>query len=355
MADQTGNKRPVVSLVTPAYNEDSILTENLGILCAYMESLEDAYRWELVIVDDGSSDRTGELAEAFAEHRDNVRVIHHRVNFGLGQALRTAFEHCRGEYVVTFDVDLSYTPDHIERLLAHIRSTGAGIVVASPYMPGGSSANVPRRRLVASKWANRLLSVAATAELSTLTGMVRAYSADLLRRLSLRASGMEINPEIIYKTLLLKERIEEIPARLEWLPQAEGEVSRSSSMKMARQTGSVLMSGFLFRPVTLLVAPGLAILAFAVWVNAWMFIHFVNEYRALPDGVWIFDRASSAVATAFGEFPHTFVVGGIALMLAIQMISLGLLALQARAYFEEMFHLGTTIHSHRKRRGDAVI
>ncbi|MCP3958814.1 MAG: glycosyltransferase family 2 protein [bacterium] len=343
-------------MVTPAYNEEAILTENLGILCSYMESLEDRFRWELVIVDDGSRDRTAELADAFAEDRENVRVVHHRVNLGLGRALRTAFEHCRGEYVVTFDVDLSYTPDHIERLLERILDSGASVVVASPYMAGGSVANVPLKRLLASRWANRLLSVATTARISTLTGMVRVYSAELLRRLDPRATGMEINPEIIYKAVLLRERIEEIPARLEWRPAkprepaAQGSsAQRSSSMKMARQTASVLMSGFLFRPVTLLVAPGILILLFAVYVNAWMLVHFLGEYLALPGEMWIFDRASAAVEAAFRQFPHTFVVGGIALMLGVQMIGLGVLALQARAYFEELFHLGTTIHGHSRR------
>ncbi len=348
---QAGDQRPLVSLAIPAYNEESILAQNLEILGAYMASIEDRYRWEMVIVDDGSLDQTGELAEAFARGRDSVRVLHHRVNLGLGRALRTAFLDCRGDYVVTFDVDLSYSPDHIARLLARIERTGAGVVVASPYMPGGSAANVPWHRRIASRWANRLLSTAVTSRLSTVTGLVRAYSADLLRRLDLRSAGMEINSEIVHKTLLLGGRIDEIPARLEWLPQPAGGIGRRSNMRMAKQTASVLMSGFLFRPVTFLVGPGLLILLFAVWVNIWTLIHFVTAFRTLPPGGWIFDRASSAVEAAFRDFPHTFVVGGIALMLAILMIGLGVLALQARAYFEELFHLGTTIHGHSRRRG----
>ncbi len=351
-AGRAASQRPLVSLVVPAYDEQSILAENLEILGAYMASLEHRFRWEMVIVDDGSRDRTGELAERFAGDRDNVRVHHHRINLGLGRALRTAFQDCRGDYVVTFDVDLSYAPDHIARLLERIEQTGAGVVVASPYMSGGRTANVPWRRRVASRWANRLLSTAATTRVSTVTGMVRAYSADLLRRLDLRATGMEVNPEIVHKALLLGDRIDEIPARLEWLPQEAAVGHRQSSMKMAKQTSSVLMSGFLFRPVTFLVGPGLVILLFAFWVNVWTLIHFVRAFRVLPPSPWIFDRASGAVEAAFRDFPHTFVVGGIALMLAILMIGLGVLALQARAYYEELFHLGTTIHGHSRRRRD---
>ena len=342
-------RRPLVSLVVPAYNEEVILRDNLQVLCTYMESVADRYQWELVIVDDGSRDRTGEVADAFADTRDEVLVIHHRINGGLGRALRTAFENCRGDYVVTFDVDLSYTADHIGRLLDRIVETGAGVVAASAYMSGGQVANVPWSRLLASRWANRLLSIAASSRLSTLTCMVRAYSTSLLRRLDLRATGMEINSEIIYKAMLLRERVEEMPARLAWHPEEAESLPRRSSMRMARQTASVLLSGFLFRPVTLLVAPGCLILLFAAYVNAWMFIHFLREFSAMSGDLWIFDRASAAVEASFRQFPHTFVVGGIALMLAIQMIGLGALALQSRAYFEELFHLGTTMHGRSRR------
>ena len=134
---------PLVSLVVPAYNEAQIIERNLTNLCEYMQSLEDTYRWELIIVNDGSTDETGERAEAFARKRDNVHVLQHPVNLRLGQALRFAFDNCGGDYIVTMDVDLSYSPDHIQKLVAKITETGAKIVIASPYMKGGTVSSVP--------------------------------------------------------------------------------------------------------------------------------------------------------------------------------------------------------------------
>ena len=124
--------RPLVSLVVPAYNEASLVDKHLTELCHQMESLEHEYRWEVVVVNDGSTDETGVLAEAFARARNNIHVLHHSKNFGLGQAFRTAFQYCRGDYIVTLDMDLSYSPDHIEKLLSAITKTNAKIVVASP-------------------------------------------------------------------------------------------------------------------------------------------------------------------------------------------------------------------------------
>jgi glycosyltransferase involved in cell wall biosynthesis len=336
--------RPLVSLVVSVYNESAILETNLHSLCQYMKSLEDEYHWEIILINDGSRDNTGALAEIFARGRDNVRVFHHVKNFGLGQAFQLAFDHCRGDYIVTLDIDLSYSPDHIQRLLTEIRETKAEIVVASPYMAGGKTSDVPWLRRTLSIWANRFLSITAKGNVSTLTGMVRAYDAKFLRALNLKSTGMEINPEIIYKAMLLHAHVEEIPAHLDWhLQKAEG-TQRRSSMRMLRHTFAVLLSGFLFRPMMFFITPGLALLLFAFYVNTWMIIHFLDQYRNLPQYTWFFSRASAAVAAAYQQSPHTFIVGGLTSMLAIQLMSLGILALQSKSYFEEIFHLGTTIH-----------
>ena len=343
---------PLVSLLLPAYNEAAIVEKNLATLYEYMQSLEKEYRWEIVIVNDGSKDNTGELIEAFARARKNVQVIHHPTNFGLGQALKTGFNHCRGDYIVTMDVDLSYSPDHIRRLLAKMRDTGAKIVLASPYMKGGGVSSVPKLRRVLSIGANRFLSFAARGNLSTLTGMVRAYDGRFLKTLNLKSMGMEVNPEVIYKAKMLRARIEEIPASLDWHLQRTTAPTRKSSMKVLRHTMSVLLSGFLFRPVMFFIVPGLLSLLLSLYANAWVLIHSVDHWGRLSQYPTFSTRASAAVAGAFAEAPHTFIIGGMTLMVAIQMISLGILALQSKQYFEEVFHLGTTIFRNARERGE---
>lgn len=336
-------RKPLVSLVVPALNEATIVQQNLLRLCEYMRSLEAQYDWEIVFINDGSRDDTGELAEAFARKRKNVRVFHHITNFGLGQAFKFAFRHCRGDYIVTLDVDLSYEPEHIGRLLEKIRTTRAKIVLASPYMQGGRISNVPRLRRILSIWANRFLSLFAHGHLSTLTCMVRAHDGDFVRSLNLRATGMEVMPEMIYKAMILRARIEQIPAHLNW-GAAQGAPRRRSSMRILRQIFSTLLSGFLFRPFMFFIAPGLLLLTFSLYVNTWMFIHFFEQYfdPALaigPGG----DRISAALAGAYELYPYTFIVGLLSLMLSIQVISLGIMALQSKNYFEEIFHLASGI------------
>jgi glycosyltransferase involved in cell wall biosynthesis len=336
--------RPLVSILVPAYNESALIAKNLSILCDYMKTLENEYRWELVVVNDGSTDRTGELADAFAESHPNVRVLHHPSNFGLGQALRFGFRNCRGSYIVTLDLDLSYAPEHVAELLGVLRRTGAKVVAASPYMEGGRITNVPWLRRVLSVWANRFLSFAAKGSLSTLTGMVRAYDARFLRSLSLRSMGYEINPEIVHKATLLRGKIEESPAHLDWSLQRAPETNRRSSVKFVAQTASVLLSGFLFRPVIFFIVPGTLLLLFALYVGAWAVIHFLDQWPNFTQYTWFFDRASAALAASFAQFPHTFIVGSISLLLSLQLLMLGILSLQSKSYFEELFSISSALH-----------
>jgi glycosyltransferase involved in cell wall biosynthesis len=342
-------QRILVSVVVPAYNEATIVQKNLAKLCEYMESLENQYTWEMIIVNDGSTDETGELAEAFAKNRENVRVLHHMINFQLGQALRYAFNNCRGDYVVTIDLDLSYSPDHIGRLLDKVRETKAKIVIASPYMKGGKISNVPYSRRTLSVWANRFLSLTAKGKITTLTGMVRGYDRQFLHSLNLKAMDYGINPEIIYKAQLLRAMIVEIPAHLDWGFQKKIGKKRKSSMRIMRNIISCLLSGFIFRPFMFFILPGFALILLSLYPIAWAFIHTVVHYRTLPFSSGSLDyRFSDAVAAAFNQSPHAFFVGGIGLVVALQLITLGILALQSKRYFEELFHISTTIHKHTK-------
>jgi glycosyltransferase involved in cell wall biosynthesis len=336
--------RPLVSLVLPAFNEAAIVESSLQKLCTYMAGLESEYRWEIVLVNDGSSDATGPLAQQFARNHPQVTVLHHPTNFGMGQALISGFKFCRSDYVITLDLDLSFSPDHIPAMLKAIRETRARIVVASPFAKGGRISHVPWSRKLMSVWANRFLARAANAGFSSLTGVGRAYDGKFLRSLNLRSTGMDINPEILFKAIMLRARIVEIPAHLDWQEQLAVGPARKSKMRVMRHIFSVLLSGFLFRPAHFFLLPGLALMVFALYVNVWMFIHWWDAFVKLTDYTWFLDRASVAVGTAFRAFPHTFVVGGISLLASLQLICFGVLSLQQKKYFEELFHLGTTIN-----------
>jgi glycosyltransferase involved in cell wall biosynthesis len=234
------SSKPLVSVVVPAFNEAPIVERHLDAIRRYLATLEHDYRWELIFVDDGSTDGTGRIAGALAAMEANIHVIRHETNLGLGQALRDGFALSHGDYVVTLDFDLSYSLEHVGRLLAKIRETKADVVLASAYSKEGRVANVPWLRRSMSRGANLVLSLSVLGRLSTLTCMVRAYDGEFARRLEVKSAGAEINPEIIYRAMVGRARIEEIPASLDWGDQKAVRAKRPASRNMLRQTLTVL-------------------------------------------------------------------------------------------------------------------
>lgn len=336
--------KPFVSLILPAYNEEAIIEKSIEIILTYLKSLEDRYKWEILIINDGSNDRTGTIAESLSRMNSMIRVIHHPVNLNLGRALQTGFQNAFGDIMVVLDMDLSYAPDHIEKLVSKQVETNADVVIASPYMKNGKVTNVPFFRAFMSRVVNRFMQFAAQEKFHTFTGMVRAYKASFIRTLNLKTKDYEINPEIIYKALILRAKIVEIPAHLDWSFQNGVGKKRTSAMKVTRGFFSGLMSGFIFRPYLFYFTFGVFLLIIALYVIFWIFI---NTFRVMHDLTldpqFLDDKFSMAIGMVYKARPHAFFVGGITLILAIQIISLGLLSLQKKRYFEEQFHISSSI------------
>lgn len=222
-SDAAQARLPLISIVLPAYNEESVLVPSLRALWAFIQARRERYRWELVVVDDGSSDATGRLADAFAALRDNVTVLHHLENMGLGAALLTGFTAARGEYVATMDAGLSYAPEHLERMVDRIRETSAGIVLASARGRG-------------------VLSFAPRRAAATLTCVVRAYDTDRLRGLLQHTKSGDVNLELLVQAHRRGIRIEEMPADGEWTARS----TRRSRARRIRRAMSLLRCAFMF-------------------------------------------------------------------------------------------------------------
>jgi len=333
----------LVSIVLPAYNEEQILHENMEVLLSYLEDFGDKYRWEIIIVNDGSSDGTAKIADDLSENYDIIKAIHHKNNAQLGAALQTGFNISKGDYVITLDIDLSYSPDHIGKLLSTIEKEKADIVVASPYMKGGEVKNVPMARKFVSKIVNKYMSFFSQQQFSTFTSMVRAYKGDFIRSLDLKSVDFEISPEIMYKAFILRADIVEIPATLCWDKSRRKNKNKTSVFRIAKGVLPGLMSGFIFRPYVFFLVIGGGLLLIATYIIVWLLIHTFSLY---PDIVLTGDyntKFSLAVAEVFRLRPHAFVVGGVVLIVALQFMSMGFLSIQNKRYFEEQYHLTTEL------------
>jgi len=337
--DPTPQELKLVTVLVPAYNEALKIMASLTEIYSYMLGLAARYRFELLVVDDGSTDETGEIVEAFARTRPEVRLIRQPVNMRLGQALRDGFEASLGDIVVVFDSDLSYSVDHIGRLVDVIETERVAIVVASPYMKGGKTTAIPRNRALMSKEINRVLAAASQYDVKTVTGMVRAYDGPFIRGLSLKAMGPEINTEILYKAQIMRARVTEIPAHLDWSDQAERMAKRHVSLRVKTTSKLLVFASFLYRPILFFIVPGLLLLAISLWSGFSLLWTVLQDSRSVGGGLDA--RLTHGFADAWQLRPQTFIIAGFTFVVAVQLISLGLLAAQAKRYFEELFYAST--------------
>jgi glycosyltransferase involved in cell wall biosynthesis len=257
-APSPGSVRTSVTIVVPAYNEGTALEPHLRSLIDAFDTARDRYDVDYVFVDDGSTDDTFEIASRIAAEREDITVVRHDTNRGLGAALRTACEHSSGTYVLTVDSDLSYSVETLKQLLDTAAEENADLVVASAYMKGGKVKDVPWLRAFLSREANRFLSLATGGKYATLTCMVRAYRREfLLEKLSFDIDGMDVNADLMFQTLRAGGRVVEIPATLQWPAQRKQNAGRASLRSIAKLTWRTMACGIRYRPSLVLGIPGL--------------------------------------------------------------------------------------------------
>lgn len=338
------SNKTFISIVIPCFNEEAILQENMQVIQEFLASRDAKYDWEILIINDGSRDGTGEIADEIEKSGSHVRVIHHPVNLNLGNALQTGFRNAKGEVIVVLDVDLSYSVENIEKLTDKLIEESADIVIASPYMRGGKVTAVPFFRKIMSKGVNKFMRFSAQDKYYTFTGMVRAYRTSFIRSVNLKTKDYEINPEIIYKAMILRARIIEIPAHLDWTEQNKFIGKRTSSIRVLRSFFSGLMSAFIFRPYIFFMVIGAVLMCLSMYSLIWLMVDTLTLWhKLLIDGTQTDYPFSFSLATQFKNNPQSFLVGGITFLAAIQFLSLGFLSLQSKRYFEELFHISSNL------------
>ena len=206
-------RRVDVSIVVPMHNELDNLPATIDRLVATMMSSGRSF--EIVAVDDGSTDTTHSRLESMAAGDPRLRVVSYSRNRGRGYALRRGFAAAQGTIIASIDADLSYAPEHILGLLQVLdERPDVDFVVGSPYAEGGQTQNVPAGRLWISRWGNRVLGLAMPGGLTTVTGILRAYRREVLDVLDLESNDKDLHLEIVSKAIAAGFVPAEMPATL---------------------------------------------------------------------------------------------------------------------------------------------
>ncbi len=211
-------KKPDISLVFPVYHDEAtveIVTKKaLGVLA------EVADQYEVVIVDDGSPDRAGEIADRLASEHSEVRVIHHDENRGYGEALQTGLSHCRHEWICLTDGDDEYDVYDLRKL---VRLTDHyDLIITFRYVKRYSSL-----RIFISAVYNFLVRRLFRTPYRDISTGLRLVRKSLVERLNLTSSSPFIGAELTIKTMLSGHPVGEVG--IQTFPRQFGRSSSTST------------------------------------------------------------------------------------------------------------------------------
>ena len=225
-----------VTVLAPCFNESEVVA---AFTEAVVPALHDG--WELLFVDDGSTDGTDRILAELTAANPSVGVVTHETNRGLGAALRTGFEHAAGDVIVTIDADLSHPIGMIDDLAEACADADA--VFASRFVSGGSMEGVPFLRRAISGIGNKVFRMLFRVPVRDMTTGFRAYRSEAIRAIGIASDGFEVQLEITVKLARAGCRMVELPLPLK--TRAAGR-SKMRYLRLVGRYGSLLFR-LLFR------------------------------------------------------------------------------------------------------------
>lgn len=204
MTDLSNSSR-CLSVVVPAYNEEATLAGVIRRLISVPHLLE------IVIVDDGSKDRTYEIATQLAQQYPEVRVLRQQKNAGKTAALKAGFAATHGDIVIVQDADLEYDPSEIPDLIRPILDGMADVVYGSRFLVRKAARVLYFYHYLANKGLTFLSNMLTNVNLSDVETGYKAFRGEIIRNMIITSTGFGFEIEVTAKIAKLKCAMFEIP------------------------------------------------------------------------------------------------------------------------------------------------
>lgn len=202
-------------MVIPARNEEASLGRTIDEL-----ELVVGRDWEIVVVDDHSTDRTAEVARSKMRQYGNVRLVRNERPPGFASALWTGLEAARGEYVVPVMADMCDDPETIPRMLEKMRE-GYDVVCGSRYMRGGKKLGGPQIQTFMSRLVCEVVHLLMGVPTRDASNAFKMYRRQVLDGMRTRCKGFAVSMEIFVRALASGCRVAEVPTT--WRERRAGE------------------------------------------------------------------------------------------------------------------------------------
>ena len=194
-----------LSVVVPAYNEETTIAGTVKKL------LELPHLLEVVIVDDCSSDRTPQIAEALAVSDARVRVARHKKNSGKTKALQTGFAMTRGDIVIVQDADLEYDPNEILGVIKPILEGHADVVYGSRFLVRKATRVLYFYHFLANKVLTFSSNMLTNLNMTDVETGYKAFRGEIIRNMIIKSSGFGFEIEVTAKIAKLGCAVYEVP------------------------------------------------------------------------------------------------------------------------------------------------
>jgi len=199
-------KQPRLGVAFLAYNEEELIAKTVGEAVSSLLAVP-GLDWRILVVDDGSRDKTGQIAEDLAKNDPRVAVVHHEGNKGYAVATETALRNTPGEVVMVVDGDGQHTMADAPRFLAAI-DEGADVVFGWK-----KERHDPLPRLVLSKGLNTLSKWILGSPLHDINGGCRAFRHEVARKLEIRHRINFVGDEIYARCRIAGWKVSEVVVR----------------------------------------------------------------------------------------------------------------------------------------------
>jgi glycosyltransferase involved in cell wall biosynthesis len=275
-ADAVARKRPAsLSVVIPALNEENgidailqrILAQRDGLAAVGIDELE------VIVVDDGSKDRTADRIRTYAD----VRLIQHPVNRGYGAALKTGFNAATGDLLAFLDADGTYPPEEFPALCRAVETQNADLVIGSRMLSGESE--MPLVRRVGNTIFAAMLSVVGSRKISDSASGQRVFRREMLPILYPLPDGLDFTPAMSTRAVYEGINMVEVP-----IPYKE-RVGRSKLNPLKdgiRFLRSILWTALLYDPQRFFAPLGIAMLVVALVLGLGPSIYYL-QHRSLQE------------------------------------------------------------------------
>ncbi len=263
----------VLSVVIPAYNEEGGIASIVERVRAIRPALEAAgAELELIVVDDGSKDRTAEIVASYPD----ASLLRHPTNHGYGAALKTGFARARGKWLGFLDADGTYPPEDFPALLRAAQEQGADLVIGSRM--SGSESQMPRSRRVGNIFFATLVSLIGNRHITDSASGMRLIRRDVLSQLYPLPDGLNFTPVMSTRAVHENLKMVEVP-----IPYAErvGRSKLSVVRDGARFLQSIVWTALSYNPVRLLGGLGVAFVAIALLIGLGLVIARLQGHTEL--------------------------------------------------------------------------